>query len=149
MSEELVLPLPKAKVSQISLEFAVESTEEPSQKIKPFLRWAGGKTRLLGAILPFVPSKIIDYHEPFLGSGAMFFAVRSRARQCFVSDLNTELVNLWQVLRKEPKAFYERIQPFLQRQGEDMYYEVRAESPEHYLDRAARFFYLNPVMSQR
>ena len=79
----------------------------------------------------------------------MFFAVRSRARQCFVSDLNTELVNLWQVLRKEPKAFYERIQPFLQRQGEDMYYEVRAESPEHYLDRAARFFYLNPVMSQR
>lgn len=110
---------------------------------RPFLRWAGGKTRLLNAILPFVPAKIRNYHEPFLGSGAMFFALRAQAAACYLADLNTELVNLWRVVQNEPKAFYDHLQPYLRRQGEDEYYVVRDESPDHHLERAARFFYLN------
>lgn len=111
--------------------------------VKPFLRWVGGKSRLLRSLLPFVPNTFRNYHEPFLGSGAMFFALRSRAQECFLSDLNTELVNLWQVVQKEPDAFLRHIQPYFKRQGEDEYYVVRDESPDHHLERAARFFYLN------
>lgn len=110
---------------------------------KPFLRWVGGKTRLLSAILPFIPNRINAYHEPFLGSGAVYFAIRSRAERCYLSDLNSELVNLWTAIKNEPQAFHERLTPYLSRQGEDEYYQVRGESPEHCLDRAARFFYLN------
>lgn len=110
---------------------------------KPFLRWAGGKTRLLSALLPWVPEKFRNYHEPFLGSGAMFFALRGRARECFLSDLNSELVNLWRVVQREPLGLLEQLQPYLMRQGEDEYYAVRDESPDHHLERAARFFYLN------
>lgn len=116
---------------------------EDAPAAKPFLRWAGGKTRLLGAILPFVPAKFRNYHEPFLGSGAMFFAVRSRARDCYLADLNSELVNLWRVVQTEPKKLYQHLAPYLRRQGEDEYYVVRDESPDHHLERAARFFYLN------
>ncbi|MBO9879661.1 DNA adenine methylase [Xanthomonas sp. D-99] len=110
---------------------------------KPFLRWAGGKTRLLSAILPHAPNRFNNFHEPFLGSGAMFFAVRARARRCYLSDLNSELINLWQVVQTKPRAFFNRLQPYLDRQGEDEYYVIRAEEPTRSLERAARFFYLN------
>lgn len=123
--------------------FNQQVEDEQPQQAKPFLRWAGGKTRLLSALLPFVPPKFKNYHEPFLGSGAMFFALRHRARACYLADLNTELVNLWRVVKNEPKAFYKHIQPYLRRKGEDEYYVVRDESPDHHLERAARFFYLN------
>lgn len=129
--------------TQVNLPFASADFSSSGSLVKPFLRWAGGKSKLLGAILPFVPSTFRDYHEPFLGSGAMFFALRHRARVCHLADLNAELVNLWQVIQTEPKAFHDSLEPYLRRQGEEEYYSVRAEVHEHYLDRAARFFYLN------
>jgi DNA adenine methylase len=128
---------------QASLPFenALAAKAEPA--VKPFLRWAGGKTRLLGALLPFIPASFKDYHEPFLGSGAMFFALRHRARACYLADLNAELVNLWCTIQSQPDVFLKRLQPYLQRQGEDAYYQVRDEAPTHAMERAARFFYLN------
>lgn len=140
-TQELGQPPRVAVQSPLPFEGAVE--QEPGLSAKPFLRWAGGKTRLLNALLPFVPAKFKNYHEPFLGSGAMFFALRHRAKACFLADLNSELVNLWRVIKQEPRAFYEQIQPYLRRKGEDEYYVVRDESPDHHLERAARFFYLN------
>ena len=110
---------------------------------KPFVRWAGGKTRLLAALLPYAPATFRNYHEPFLGSGAMFFALRTRADRCYLADSNSELINLWLVVQREPEEFLRRIQPYLQRQGAHEYYAVRDESPGQHLDRAARFFYLN------
>src|SRR4051794_25312532 len=49
-----------------------------ASQLRPFLKWAGGKSRLLSRILPYVPEQIENYHEPFLGGGAMFFAIRGR-----------------------------------------------------------------------
>lgn len=143
MSEAFVKVTPESKISQFSLPFPEIPVLEEVPQAKPFLRWVGGKTRLLGAITPYVPEKFGDYHEPFLGSGAMFFALQHRAEHCFLGDLNSELVNLWRVIQREPEAFYAQLQPYLQRQGEDEYYVVRDESPDHHLERAARFFYLN------
>lgn len=139
LADEQLVPIE----SQTRLPFDETFAPEQAMKVKPFLRWVGGKTRLLSALLPYVPEKIRNYHEPFLGSGAMFFALRSQAQSCFLADLNTELVNLWQVVQREPMAFYEHLKPYFNRQGEDHYYVVRDESPDHHLERAARFFYLN------
>ncbi|WP_082549112.1 DNA adenine methylase [Rhizobacter sp. Root404] len=142
-SEVLTVRRPVRAAKQAALPFNEGVETERTLQGKPFLRWAGGKTRLLGALLPFVPEKFRNYHEPFLGSGAMFFALRHRAQTCYLADLNSELVNLWRVIQSEPKAFYEHLRPYQQRQGEDEYYVVRDESPDHHLERAARFFYLN------
>ncbi len=117
--------------------------EQVPPNAKPFLRWVGGKSRLLNSILPYVPEKMNAYHEPFLGSGAMFFALRGRATKSYLSDLNAELVNAWTVVRDEPVAFVNKLVDYETRQGEVAYYEVRSEAPEHRVDRAARFFYLN------
>lgn len=120
-----------------------EAASSERAPVKPFLRWAGGKTRLLPTILPYVPARFQSYHEPFLGSGAVYFSVRDRAAHAYLSDLNAELVNLWQVMKSNPQGLLKHLDGYAHRQGEEAYYEVRQQRPRAELQRAARFFYLN------
>src|SRR5688572_13828250 len=46
---------------------------DPPAPVRPFLKWAGGKRQLLRELRRFVPPAFRGYHEPFLGSGALFF----------------------------------------------------------------------------
>jgi hypothetical protein len=62
------------------------------QECRPLLKWAGGKTQLLGEIIPKMPKKYGRYIEPFFGGGALFFAVRPVGG--VIADSNPELVNL-------------------------------------------------------
>lgn len=111
---------------------------------RPFIKWAGGKGKLLQAILPYVPLKIRNYHEPFLGSGAVFFAVASRVSGVsHLGDLNDELVNLWQVVRDHPETLLHEATSFAGHDREEDYYRVRQESSDCPFRRAARFIYLN------
>ncbi len=43
---------------------------------RPFLKWAGGKTQLVKELIPRLPTAINRYFEPFLGGGALFFALQ-------------------------------------------------------------------------
>jgi DNA adenine methylase len=118
--------------------------EPTGEAVKPFLRWAGGKTRMLQALLPHFPMQFASYHEPFLGGGSVFFAMRNRAnKQIHLSDLNAELINAWQVVRNFPEEFLRGLEPYSFKIGEKGYYSVREEAPEDPIERAARFFYLN------
>lgn len=44
--------------------------------VKPFVKWAGGKRQLLPEIKRYLPSKIKDYYEPFVGGGAVFLDIQ-------------------------------------------------------------------------
>jgi DNA adenine methylase len=129
-------------VNQVAL--PVQQVAPPSAP-GPFLRWAGGKTRLLRHLLPYIPESFERYFEPFLGGGAVFFAIRDRAGGPIVlSDLNEELINIWQVVRNEPDSFLEALAPYEGKNDEVSYYEVRdGEAPADAIGRAARFAYLN------
>src|SRR5437667_9267857 len=71
-----------------------------SAPIKPFIRWAGGKSRLLPHILPHVPTSIRNYYEPFLGGGAVFLACAARVSgRAILADLNEHLVAAWVAMR--------------------------------------------------
>ncbi len=61
-----------------------------SRKMKPILKWAGGKTQLLSDLLPKVPSFYGKYIEPFFGGGALFFALSPQ--QAVISNANGEAV---------------------------------------------------------
>jgi DNA adenine methylase len=113
---------------------------------KPFIRWVGGKTRLLSRILPHVPHTMQDYYEPFLGGGAVFLACRDRiAGQAHLADLNDHLVCAWISLRDEPDKLEPLLDWYRKNDSKDFYYEVRAENPIDPLQKAARFIYLNGV----
>ncbi|MDU7418798.1 DNA adenine methylase [Metamycoplasma hominis] len=43
--------------------------------IKPFVKWAGGKTQILEKLLDFIPKKFNNYYEPFIGGGVHYFLV--------------------------------------------------------------------------
>lgn len=70
---------------------------------KPFLKWAGGKRKLLPELLKYVPETFGDYHEPFLGGGALFFELassgRMRLHDAFLSDSNEQLMKVYEAVR--------------------------------------------------
>ena len=72
--------------------------------LKPLLRWAGSKQRLLPALIGRAPSGIDRYFEPFAGSASLFFALRPR--RATLSDINVDLINFYQRLKKDPKRIY-------------------------------------------
>lgn len=118
--------------------------DTPTEVLRPFLKWAGGKTRLLKHLTPYVPESFENYHEPFLGGGAMFFAVRDRARGLAnLHDLNVTLVNVWQRVQEDPAGLHAALAWFLERDSKEFYYEQRTAEPDTLLGQAARFIYLN------
>lgn len=111
---------------------------------RPFVRWAGGKTRLLPQILPHVPASFENYYEPFLGGGAMFFAVQDRALgRAHLTDLNDHLIAAWIAMRDNQAELRPLLEWYRTRDSKEFYYEVRAANPASLVERAARFLYLN------
>ena len=119
---------------------------------RPFLKWAGGKRQMLAQYEAFFPAEPGGaYFEPFVGSGAVFFHLQPRGLfdRCTLSDANSELINLYRVVRDQPDALIACLQDHAEGHSPDYYYAVRARdrgpdwasaSP---LERAARMLYLN------
>jgi len=115
---------------------------------KPFIKWAGGKTQLLPTLLKMVPD-FKFYFEPFVGGGALFFAL-DRKFPATLSDVNSELMNVYsQVRYNVPQLIeclkeYQKIYRSKLRGGERYFYEVRAcKPPREPVAAAARFIFLN------
>lgn len=112
---------------------------------RPFLKWAGGKTQLLGALDALAPRAFGAYLEPFVGSGALFFHLSRAGRlgRVLLSDANAELIDTYCALRDDVEAVIDRLAGHSY--DRDHYYAVRALDPWT-LDRsarAARMIYLN------
>lgn len=114
--------------------------------IKPFIRWAGGKSRLLPRILPHVPASIGNYYEPFLGGGAVFLACAPRVvGRSHLADLNEHLIAAWTAMRNHHAELLPLLNWYLSKDSKEFYYLVRSEVPTGLVERAARFLYLNGV----
>ena len=108
---------------------------------KPVLKWAGGKSQMLGEIVARMPKSFHTYIEPFFGSGAVFFAIG--AKHAIVSDSNPELVNLYKVISTDVEALIEILSTY--ENTEDVFYSIRALDWETLppIEAAARTIYLN------
>lgn len=115
--------------------------------LKPFIRWAGGKSRLLPRILPHIPRSITNYYEPFVGGGAVFLACAQRVSgRAYLSDLNENLIAAWIAMKEHRSELRLLLEQYLRRDSKDFYYEVRAAAvPARCVEKAARFLYLNGV----
>ncbi len=100
-----------------------QTVKTPQELItRPILKWAGGKTRLLGDILPKMPKKYGRYIEPFFGGGALFFSVRPE--RSIIADSNPELVNLYRSVADDVGAVIDYLK--LPQNTEEVFYLVRA-----------------------
>lgn len=111
------------------------------KKVRPLLKWAGGKGQLLPDLLPLVPKSYGKYIEPFIGGGALFFSLQPIGG--IISDSNPEIMNLYQVVAKDVNAVIKKLASY--KLSEKFYYDIRAQDWTQLTptEAAARTIYLN------
>jgi len=137
-------------------------------KLRPILKWAGGKSRIykhLKMPISLSEGRIKNYYEPFFGGGAVFFnLIQSfKFEKCIISDINEDLILFYNVVRKNPlkfidfsekyfeiynhlssndekKKFYEEIRNTYNIDRFNIDYESYSES---HIPRAAQMLFLN------
>jgi DNA adenine methylase len=110
--------------------------------IEPFLKWPGGKRWLTNRHLDMFPKTYGKYIEPFLGGGAVFFALSPK--DAYLSDSNEELVNTYNRIKGDRLKIEKSLARFQSKHDSDFYYKVRDKSsPTDPVARAVRFLYLN------
>ena len=111
----------------------------------PFVKWAGGKRSLIPEIVKVLPEKFKSYWEPFVGGGALFFALDSRIQKANLSDINLDLILTYQMLYKRPEDVIEALLDHESKHGPRYYRRVRNKQHDEQdsVLLAARFIYLN------
>lgn len=84
-----------------------------NKKIKPFLKWAGGKTRELGVIEDNLPKKINNFYEPFIGGGAVWLAADLANRKAYINDYSKELISFYNAVKNEDQNFFSTLDKFV------------------------------------
>lgn len=74
--------------------------------VKPFIKWAGGKSQLLEEIRKKYPAKIERYCEPFVGGGAVLLDVLAnfQPKEVLINDINPELTNTYIQIRDNAES---------------------------------------------
>jgi len=117
--------------------------------VPTFVKWAGGKTQLLGQFVKFFPEKMNRYFEPFLGGGAVFFYLKKYhgcpPKEIVLSDNNEELINCFRVVRDNPDKLIALLKQHKKNHNKAYYYKMRNKDPERMspISQAARLIYLN------
>ncbi len=112
----------------------------------PFVKWAGGKGRLLSQLRPLLPTGIehMRHVEPFVGGGALFFS--RRPRRALLSDINPALVATYVAIRDDVEGVIGGLRQLTKHHSKARYYEVRERynrGRQGAANRAATFIYLN------
>lgn len=136
--------------------------KEKAHALKPFVKWVGGKGQLveqLEQMLPFSDGNVLTkYCEPMVGGGALLFNILSKYnfKEIYISDINTELINTYKVIKTNVIELIERLQtmqysylPMDENGRKFYYYSVRDKfnstklSDDTSVEKAAHFIFLN------
>lgn len=118
--------------------------------MKPVIKWIGGKTQLLKDLKEIITPELLEghtYYEVFAGGGALAFDLQHN--KTVMNDLNSELINMYSVIRDEPEELIEELKHFQNNHNAQWYYHVRSLDRYDFFDsisdvvRAARTIYLN------
>jgi DNA adenine methylase len=125
----------------------ISFSERETPVLPLFLKWAGGKLQLIEQFENLFPPDFRNYYEPFIGSGAVFFYLKSKSKpnKVILSDTNEELINCFTVVRDNPSELIEVLLNHRKRHSKQYYYEVRDLESDRLdsVSRAARMIYLN------
>ena len=126
----------KRSTAQKISESAPFDQTEDKIACRPFLKWVGGKSQLLPELLKRIPEGISRVYEPFIGGGALLFSCQPR--DAYISDVNPELINAYEVVKNDVEALIEDLKKHLYQ--EEYFYEIRN------VDRTPAFKKWSPVM---
>ena len=114
-------------------------------KIRPFLKWAGGKYDLIEDIVALLPSNKRTLIEPFVGSGVVF--LNTHYKHYILNDINPDLITLYQILKDRPSEYIQDVKIFFSGQynTEKKYYQIRKQfnSSQDAYERSLLFLVLN------
>ena len=111
----------------------------------PIVKWVGGKRQLMLELQKNMPENYNRYFEPFIGGGALFFELQPD--NAYISDMNEELINLYQVVRDNVDELIDDLQKH--DISKEYFMEIRnIDRTEEYqnwsdIKKASRFIYLN------
>lgn len=108
---------------------------------QPFLKWAGGKRWFAERYIDEFPSKFGRYFEPFLGSGAVYFALEPK--NALISDSNIDLIDTYRAIRDGWLTVEQHLSKHHFNHDRSHYYNIRSTQYEDRFQRAASFIYLN------
>lgn len=119
--------------------------------LRPFVKWAGGKRQLLNEIEKRLPNNWNTYYEPFFGGGALLVNLQNEEKifKAVISDLNSELINLYNVVKKNPDKLIDALSHKEFENSEDAFRNLKNEFntltglPGNKVRRAALLIYLN------
>ena len=135
-----------------------------SEKVRPFVKWAGGKGSLIQQLSNFYPYELRNgiietYIEPFVGGGAVLIDILQKydVEQAYAFDINMDLINCYNVIKNNVEELITNLKQmekeYLQLEQEerkkyfynkrDEYNNYRLEENEQNIQRAAQFIYLN------
>lgn len=113
-------------------------------RIRPFLKWPGGKYRLVDRIIATLPKGEVLI-EPFVGGGSVF--LNAEFKRCILNDANQDLIDLYQTLQQHGKPFIRHCRTLFKKtyNTEKQYYRLRKQfnQIEDVSERSALFLYLN------
>lgn len=81
------------------------------KRLSPLLKWAGGKESELEKIVSLVPENYVHYFEPFLGGGALFFALEPE--NAYLNDASPELMDFYRAVAREDRQMFLFLDVFL------------------------------------
>ena len=133
------------------------------ENVKPFVKWAGGKTSLVPQITKYFPfelknGKIEKYIEPFVGGGAVLIDILQKydVEQAYAFDINKDLINCYNVIKYKVEDLIQKLdkkeKEFLSLEidgRQKCFYNIRTKYNSYFLnteldvERASEFIFLN------
>ena len=132
--------------------------------VRPFVKWAGGKSSLISQLTNFFPFELKDgiinkYVEPFVGGGAVLINILQKydVKEAYAFDINRDLINCYNVIKENVDELIKELEikekEFIKLESEDRqvyFYNIRKEYNSYKLKenelnikRAGEFIFLN------
>ena len=94
-------------------------------KAKPFLKWVGGKKKIIPQIKQYIPESYCQYFEPFIGGGALFFDLEPKI--AYINDVNKILISAYKNIKNHPHEIINKLEDL-----QKIFYEKNNEERKTY-----------------
>lgn len=110
---------------------------------KPFIKWVGGKGKLIPELVKLFPKKFNNYFEPFVGGGALFYEVKQKNEIAFssINDINKKLIITYKQIQQNPdklisklKKIESKYKKLLPEEQKEYFYSIRKKYNEKNLN---------------